>query len=443
MLFKNTSKIIENGSTPEQQTKRKHILEILTEAIQAVDPYNTVAHCFKENTFTCNNYSLSLEKFKNIYLIGFGKASIRMTQAATDTVKIHKGVIITNYKPDHFTIPQIEICIGGHPLPNQGSITGAEKIIDLLQQTTSKDLVLVLISGGGSALFCHPRIPLNELQTLTDHLLRSGADITEINTIRKHLSYIKGGQLIHYSKAPILSLILSDVVNDPLEFIASGPTAPDNTTYNDAKNILQKYRLLDIIPSHILQVIQDGITKKITDNPKPKDPIFSHVHNHIIANNTLACEAASNKAIELGYTSEIISTSLTGEASLVGPKLIDIIRSKDKGNIAFISGGETTVTLQGNGKGGRNQELILAIVHKITDTPIVAASLASDGVDGDSNDAGAVADGNTLFRGQQLNLSLDEYLKNNDSNTYFSRLHDTLTTLPTSTNIMDIQVFLL
>ena len=442
MLFKNHTTLITNGSTPDQQTKRSHILQILTAALQAVDPYTAVSNCFSDTTFTHQTTTLPLDSYKNIYLVGFGKASIRMAQSATDTLTIKKGVIITNHKPDDLSIPNIEIITGGHPLPNQASITGAEKIINLLQHTTHNDLVLVLISGGGSTLFCYPRIPLNEMQILTNDLLRSGADITEFNTIRKHLSLVKGGQLLHYSNAPLLSLIISDVVNDPLEFIASGPTAPDQTTFADTKNILQKYHLWETLPFNIQHLIQDGIDQKIPETPKPDNPMFSQVYNHIIANNTLACKAAAQKAFELGYSPEIISTSLTGEASIVGSQLIDTIQTNSTGKTAFISGGETTVTVHGTGKGGRNQELILATIKKIAHTTIVASALATDGVDGYSLDAGAIADGNTLDRGNKQNLSIDRYLENNDSNTYFSRLNDILTTKPTGTNVMDIQIFL-
>ena len=442
MIFENYTQLIENGLTPTLQTKRQHTLDILSAALAAVDPYNVVANCFNENRFIFKNNSLSLNAFNNIYLVGFGKASIRMAKAVADTTRIKKGIIITNYNDKKQTIPEIEICIGGHPLPTQGSIDGAKKIVSLLQQTTSNDLVIVVISGGGSALFCHPRPPLTEIRTITDLLLQSGADITEINTIRKHLSYVKGGQLVRFCRAPLLSLIISDVVNDPVEFIASGPTTSDPTTYDDAKNILNKYHLWQKTSPQIQQIINDGIEKKLPETPKTTDPIFSQVHNYILANNTLACEAAHKMALKLGYTSQIISTSLTGEAREAGKKLSNMILAIEDQKMVLISGGETTVTVCGTGRGGRNQELLLSMVPWIAGREIVISSFATDGIDGASTVAGAIADGHTLLRAQKSGMSDQLFLDNNDSNRFFLKLDDTLSTGPTGTNVMDIQVML-
>ena len=328
MLFENYHQLIANGQTPAYQQKRQHILDILTAALAAVNPYTVVSTCFNQNEFTFKNTHISLANYKNIYLIGFGKASVAMARAVTDKIPIKQGVIISNTTPQSPLSPIIDVHIGGHPLPTNGSITGTKHIISLLEQTTPKDLVITLISGGGSALLSQPRIPLDQMQHLTKQMLESGADITEINTVRKHFSTIKGGQLIRHSKAPLLSLILSDVVNDPVEFIASGPTAPDTTTFLDAKTILKKYDLWEKIIDSIQNIIKDGINGTLPETPKPHDPCFTHVKNIVIANNTAACHAAQEKARQCGYSPHIISTTLTGEAQQVGKHLAEILLSK-------------------------------------------------------------------------------------------------------------------
>ena len=203
------------------------------------------------------------------------------------------------------------------------SFTAAEdKIVSLVKKTNKNDLLLVLISGGGSALLCKPRIPLEDMQTLTDMLLKSGADITELNTIRKHLSFVKGGQLAKLADCEIISCIISDVVGDPIEFIASGPTAPDTTTFEDAKNILIKYNLWNKVPESVKRIINMGLKGELSETPKPGDEVFNRVKNVIVANNSLACESAKRKAEKLGYKAKIFSTALTGEAREVGKFLV-------------------------------------------------------------------------------------------------------------------------
>jgi len=298
-----------------------------------------------------------------------------------------------------------------------------------------------LISGGGSALLCKPRISLRDLQQTTGLLLKSGADINEINTIRKHLSFVKGGQLIRHAKCMVASLIISDIVDDPMEFIASGPTYPDSTTYADAQNILYRYSLWEKLPSDVRKNIERGVCENIPETPEKNDPIFNNVINFIVANNNIACKAAKTKAKEIGYESVLLTTSLTGEAKDVGRHLVEKFCENNEGK-NFISGGETTVTVRRDGKGGRNQEMVLGCIESLDGKEIVFSSFATDGIDGESDVAGAIADGFSLKRARRRNLDPDKYLKDNNSFEFFNVLGDLLITGPTGTNVMDIQIII-
>ncbi len=442
MLFKNYNKIIENGQTPLLQKKRKDVIDILSAALESVDPYKSVKRLFKDNTINFNNKIFDLSLYDNIYLVGCGKASIGMAKAVCESISIKKGVVVSNWLSLDQINESIEVIIGEHPIPSYGSLKGAEKTIDLLKQTKKNDLVVILISGGGSALLCKPRISLDDLKSTTDLLLKSGANINEINTIRKHLSYVKGRQLTKFTDSSIISLIISDIVDDPIEFIASGPTYPDSTTFLDAKQVLEKYNLIEQIPNSVLNIIDDGIKGSIPETPKRGDPLFERVNNFIIANIKNACYKATKKAKDLGYYPILFSTSITGEAREIATILLNNLKEYKKSNIAFISGGEPTVTIKGKGLGGRNQELVLAGIKNISDSEIVLASFATDGIDGKSDVAGAIGDGFTYLRAEKKKLDPEYYLNMNDSYGFFKQLNDVLITGPTGTNVMDIQIIL-
>jgi glycerate-2-kinase len=366
-----------------------------------------------------------------------------MAQAVCDATGITKGVVLTNDPSATITYDNIEVVVGGHPLPNEGSIRGTEKILDLLKNVTENDCVLVLISGGGSSLFCKPRVPLPDLQQTIDLLIRSAATIEEINTVRKHLSVVKGGQLASQTKATMFSMIISDVIHDPLSSIASGPTTPDPTTYKDAEEILRRYRLWETVPVIIRTIIGQGIRGDLPETLKQDDPAFKKVFNFVIANNEQACDAAVKKAEELGYDARLITTSLTGEAPPLGRYLIGRVKnSLVQGHAAFITGGEPTVTVHGTGKGGRNQELVLGCVEDIAGSEMVLASFATDGIDGNSPAAGAIADGTTLLRAKKKHLLPSKFQQTNDSYRFFHALKDALQTGSTGTNVMDIQIIL-
>jgi len=435
MYIKNREQLLDNVKDhPDIQQKRKDLLSILEAIIESVNPYNSVSKFLLQ-------HPIPLENYQNIYLVGFGKASLGMSKAVADTIPITAGAINTNEHTEE-TLTNITITTAGHPLPNKHSISGTEKILDIIKDCKKDDLLIILISGGGSALLCKPRVSLEELQITTQELLKSGATIEEINTIRKHISTIKGGQLIHNLKCHALCLIISDIVNDPLEFIASGPTSPDTTTYQDAYNILKHYKLLEKIPKNVVQTINSGIRGIIAETPKPNNPIFQKIEHHLIANNILACKAAEGCATQLGYQATILTTNLVGEARHVGAQLIEQIKKQQAHHTVYISGGETTVTLKGTGKGGRNQEMALSSIPHLNNTPYVFTSFATDGIDGNTQNAGAIVDGATQSRGQHKNLSSEKYLENNDSNTYFKALNDLITTGPTGTNVMDIQLII-
>jgi len=443
MLFTNYDELILNGNTPILQQKRKDILEMLTAAVDAIQPYRVVRDVFHGSQMVFPSETIDLASFDHVYLVGFGKASAGMAQAVCDAVEVVKGVVITNDSHAKVTHDAVEMVVGGHPLPNEGSIQGAEKILDLFQRCNENDCVIVLISGGGSSLFCKPRVPLLDLQNTIDLLVRSGATIDEINTIRKHLSLVKGGQLARQTKAVIFSLIISDVVHDPVTSIASGPTSPDPTTYADAQDILHRYRLWEKISGAVRTVIAEGRKGCLPETLKNGDVAFEKIFNFIIANNEQACQAALKKAAELGYDATLITTSMTGEAKTLGRYLIDRVKnSLVKEHAAFISGGEPTVTVCGNGVGGRNQELVLGCVEDIAGSDMVLASFATDGIDGNSDAAGAIADGYSLAHAQEKQLAPCRFLQDNDSYAFFQALGDLLCTGTTGTNVMDILIIL-
>ncbi|MEF8848468.1 MAG: DUF4147 domain-containing protein [Candidatus Thermoplasmatota archaeon] len=441
MVIKNKDSIIENGFTEKLKKARKDVVSVLENSLNAVDPYNAVEKMIDKGILKLKNKDVDLHDFDNVYVIGFGKASFGMTQAVCDNFDVDSGVAISNKSDDKVSCENIGCFIGGHPVPNEDSLVGAKRVVEIVEKCESNDLVIVLISGGGSALLCNPRVDLDDMKKTTGFLLKSGANINEINTVRKHLSYVKGGQLASYCKGNMISLIISDIVNDPLEFIASGPTYPDSTNFQDSYDVLVKYDLWDKVPDDVRDVINLGLNKEIPETPKADDVCFDGVLNEVIANNRLAVFSAVDKAKKLGYNPHVLDTSLTGEARVVASDLLDYINSKEfSDKDFFISGGETTVTVKGAGKGGRNQEMVLASVERIDGRDLLFVSFATDGIDGDSNAAGAVSDGFSLKRAHDNDLNPNCFLKDNDSYSFFKKLNDVFITGPTGTNVMDIQI---
>ncbi len=434
--------------------------EIMAAAIHAVDPYESVkAHLSVDaNTIRIGNESLALSSFNRIFLIGFGKAAVPMAKAVIDQLGDHLSLALVDTKSESFTEDneyggKLKILIGGHPVPTERSIASTRTILESLPVFSDKDLVLVVISGGGSALFTSPMpgVSLADLQKLTKLLLRSGADIQEINTLRKHLDEVKGGRLAQrLSPAKVETMILSDVIGDRLDMIASGPTVADPTTYADAWQVVQKYHLENELPASIKKILEQGKAGKIPETLKEVDFKNMHVHNHLVGTNTKAAVAAQNKALDLGYHAVVVSTHVTGLTKDVAQFIDGIIQTEMKDDlplvkpVCLIFGGETTVILTGDGRGGRNQDLVLRMVPRLAGyQKVLFISLATDGEDGPTDAAGAASDAMVLRDGTSENgLIVDTYIATNNSYQYFERVRGLIKTGSTGTNVNDLILFL-
>jgi hydroxypyruvate reductase len=357
--------------------------------------------------------------------------------------RITAGLVAVKEAPAK-PLRRIELCATGHPVPDARGVETAARIAELAERAEAGDLVLCLISGGASALMPLPAPPvtLEEKQEVTRLLLACGATIHEINTIRKHISRIKGGQLARLAApATVESLLLSDVVGDDLDVIGSGPTAPDSSTFADARAILDKYGIWDRTPRSVRTRIEAGIP----ETPKPSDPIFARVRNRIVASNRIALDAAAARARELGFRTLVLASGVEGETREIARMHAAIAREcatagrPVKPPACFITGGETTVTIRGKGLGGRNQEFVLAAAIDIAGLDnVVVFSAGTDGTDGPTNAAGAIADGGTLRRKPDAR----RYLDDNDSYHYFEALGDLVITGATNTNVMDVRILL-
>jgi glycerate-2-kinase len=455
ITIKNKEQLIRNGETQLNRDARSLALKSLESALNAVDSKQIIKSkiLLKNSGLQVNGYSFDLKKFKNIYVIGGGKASGSMAEAIEQIL----GKYITN---GIVNVPQgskqntkiIEPHEASHPIPDEAGVEGTRSMLKMLEQAKEDDLIICLISGGGSSLMPLPRgeISISDKREITNALLKCGATINEINTVRKHISDFKGGWLAKKAyPATILNLILSDVVGDPLDFIASGPTVPDSTTFNDAVKILEKYRLWSKAPASIRKVLSDGEKGIIPETPKADDDAFKKVFNVVVGNNRLASLTAREYLKSEGLNTLLLTATLEGEARHVGVMLASIAREVSaSGNpvpkpVGIIAGGETTVTVTGKGLGGRNQEIALATVRNLKGmNGVVVASLSTDGVDGPTDSAGAIVDGKTLDRAAKMGLTPEEYLAENDSYHFFSKLGDLIFTGPTGTNVNDVSVII-
>jgi len=452
--FLNEDRILGNGAGVYVKL-RGDALTILGSALDAVDPkkaiYDKVKVEGSELYVDGETYDL---RFRRIFLVGGGKAGGPMAEAVEHLLgdRMTGGVVnILKGTEGKYHVPQVKLVGASHPVPDEAGARGVEEMLTKVTGLTGMDLVIVIISGGGSALMPSPAegITLDDLQAITGKLLKRGATINDLNAVRKHLDSFKGGQLAKRCQpAEVLSLILSDVIGDPLDTIASGPTAPDSTTWTDAKNVLVKYDSWDDASEAIRRRIERGIAGDISDTPEADDPAFKKTRNVLVANNSYAAEAAAKKAVELGYASMVLSTMVEGEARHVGGVYAGIAREiAGKGRpigapAAIIVGGETTVDVKGSGKGGRNQEVALGAAKRIAGTPCLVASLATDGLDGPTDSAGAIVDGATSGKITRLNLSIDATLRENDAYHLFEKAGDLLLTGPTGTNVNDLTLIL-
>jgi hydroxypyruvate reductase len=427
---------------------------ILNSALSAVDPFSAVMKGLENPKFFSGVEKgiNSFSDYRNIQLIGAGKAAQPMAEAAQEYFreKISSGIILVKdgYTKNAVLSGRIKIFEASHPIPDQRGINATQEIINLLQKTSKDDLVICLFSGGGSALMNNPvpGISLADIQQLTELLLVSGATINEINTLRKHLDQVKGGQIARLAApAQVLCLILSDVVGDPLDVIASGPTVPDPTTFQDSIDILKRCAIYELVPGTIRTHFDLGRQGKVAETPKPGEETFNNVCNIVVGSNQTATQAALAQAKIEGFNSFCLTNYLQGEASQVGTYLGSILRQLALHDqpiprpACIIVGGETTVTIKGDGMGGRNQELALGSVSELDGLENVALiTLATDGGDGLSDAAGAVVTGETYSRAYSLNLDPRDFLSTNDSHNFFLPLGDLLNIGPTRTNVNDL-----
>jgi glycerate 2-kinase len=418
----------------ELRFAREVLLEVIEEVIRAADPEMAVGRFLRREGSRLEVGGETFELRGKVVVLGVGKAAAPMVEAALARLGEVAHALAVVPKGQGRRFPRVEVVEGEHPLPGEGSILAGRKVLSLLRNLQPEDLVLCLISGGGSAMLevPPPGITLEDLRATNELLLKCGANIHEINTVRKHLSLVKGGQLVRLSApARVLSLMISDVPGDVKHDIASGPTEPDPTSFADAREVLCRYGLWEKVPQSVHQWIERGIKGEAEETPKPGERIFEGYRSWIVASNSLALRAAA----EVGrrYHLRVSLSGLSGEAREMGVK---IAGEREKG--LHLWGGETTVTVRGSGKGGRNQELVLAASPHLADRSSALFSIGTDGIDGQTDAAGAMADGATLVRARKLSLIPQDFLERNDSYHFFRALGDLILTGPTGTNVMDI-----
>ena len=453
--IKNKNQLVKNSETEVTQKARSLALRSLEHALNAVDAGKLLKAkvTMKNSVLHAGEHAFDLAKFRNVYVVGGGKAGGAMAEALEAILgeRITEGAINVPHGDKH-TTSVVRLQVASHPVPDQAGVAGTRRILEIAEKAEKNDLVIALISGGGSSLMPLPRgnISLEDKQELTSALLKSGAKISEINVVRKHISDFKGGWLAKKAyPATVLNLILSDVVGDPLEFIASGPTVPDSTTFADARRVLQKYGLWEKAPSSVHNFLLDGEKGLVAETPKAEDVAFERVFSVILGNCRSAAVAACRYLKAKGLNTLLLTSSLEGEARCVGTMLgslaNDVITSDEPlpKPAAIVAAGETTVSVTGKGLGGRNQELALSAALKLRKAEgVVIASLSTDGADGPTDAAGAVVDGGTLTRAARLGLKPEEFLAENDSYRFFSRVGDIVFTGPTGTNVNDISLII-
>ena len=441
----------------------KDLENIYRDAVREVDPAGLIQSRVKKDgrilTIQSPDAKISedLSRYKQVIVLGIGKASARMASTMESILgdELSAGFVVTKYGHG-LKLGKIQVMEAGHPVPDENSLDGARILAQMAAAADENTLIIHLISGGGSSLFCLPAagLSLDDKRQTTKALLASGADIDEMNCIRKHISKVKGGGLARIaSPARLINLILSDVIGDRIDTIASGITAPDPTTFQEALAIVRKYALDDKLPQAVRDHLVLGAQGKIPETPKSSDPVFRNTVNIIMGNNTLACDAARKTTEQLGYDSRILSTTLAGEASEAGACFAQLAKEIDSGKAgivkpaAIIAGGETTVTIRGKGKGGRNQEMALAFaieLHRIFSgsSNIFFLSAGTDGSDGPTDAAGAFVTPALMEKMNAISAKAAASLAENDAYHFFSNTGDLFKTGPTYTNVCDMQILL-
>jgi glycerate 2-kinase len=437
--------------TPNPAVRQK-IVTVLESALAAVDPYGAVLHVLQRNgnQLTVGDQLYDLAQFRRIFVIGAGKAGAPMTQAVEQVLgdRITGGLVVV--KTDHGGPTQhVAIAEASHPMPDDAGVAACHQILNLAREAGPDDLVIALLSGGGSALLVAPAdgLTLAGKQGMTHALLACGATINEINCLRKHCSAVKGGQLARaVAPATLVTLVLSDVIGSPLDVIASGPTVPDASTWADAWAVVEKYALQEKLPAAIINRLQAGLAGTLADTPKATDPAFAKTQNVMVADNLVAAKAAIKQAQTLGYHTLLLTTYVEGEAAQVAKVAVALAKEiRATGHpipapACLVLGGETTVTLGANpGRGGRNQELALAAALALQTTPgVTLVSLATDGTDGPTDSAGGMVDSATVARGTAAGLNAADHLRRHDAYPLLQTTNDLLQTGPTQTNVNDL-----
>jgi glycerate 2-kinase len=435
--------------------------KIMQAALEEISPQSLIKRTVARDgsSLIIQGKALDLSWYENVYLVAFGKAALPMSQGLMKIAGdfIRRGIVVCLPGQEMF-LPGLLLLPAPHPLPDERSRKAGDLILNLARNAGGKELLLLLLSGGGSAQVCCPvpGVTWEDKRHVTEELLRRGADITELNTVRKHLSDIKGGRLaLAVNPAAIVSLAISDVINDDLESIASGPAHWDSSTYADAQHVLEIYDYWDEVPTPVRQVIVGGIEGKFPETMKRDNDIFKKVSNFIIGNNALALRAAQGQAEQLGFKTMVLTSADHGEAREAARRYVALMASLSQSKkrvprrLCLLSGGELTVRVKGKGKGGRNQEFVLAALLEMKkqfgERPEnwLVASFGTDGIDGGTDAAGAWAVYDVLQRAAGLGLDAREYLEANDSYRFFQKVGGLIKTGPTGTNVMDIRIFLL
>lgn len=427
--------------------------EILKSAIEAVEPSVAVKRALTrdKNTLQVGNRSYDLDKYQKIYVMAFGKASVPMAKALEEILYDlpYQGVAITKYGSSS-QLKSIDVYEAAHPVPDEKSLKAGQMVKEILTKAGKDDLVIFLISGGGSSLLALPRkdVSFKDFVKLHETLLLCGATIKEINIVRKHLSTVKGGGLAKMAyPADSISLVLSDVVGDHLDIVASGPTVPDSSTFEDFNDIVERYHIT-LLPS-ISRLLEDGLNGLVEETLKAGDPVFDICYNKLIGTNCIALDAAAKKASEMGYNTLLLSSYITGESKEIAKVFSalgrnELLHGRPMSRPACIlAGGEATVTVKNGGKGGRCQEMALSFAIEVEGLEnVLFLAAGTDGIDGPTDAAGAFADGNSVEKASMLGMDAREMLDAHDSYDFFNSIGDLHKIGQTGTNVMDIYILL-
>lgn len=471
LYVKNLSQLTPNNIQEESLALRKIGLNALEIALRSVEPKNLIQDAVKivKDKLIIRNDKFDLTKFRKILVVGGGKASAQMALAIEEILRKYSKInynglinVPNSLKVKGYDVSnKIRMNLASHPMPDENGLNGTKMMFNHIDNTTKDDLIIFLLSGGGSALLPLPKetITLADLQATNALLLASGASIHEINTVRKHLSDVKGGKfakkVYDSSKATVIALIISDVVGNNLESIASGPTIPDLTTFKESYSVLEKYELLFKVPSSVKQLIQRGMNDPTINKPLNQPNYFKNIHNYLIGSVDSSVKEASDYLKGLNFAVDYFSNEIVGEAAVFGTELYDLIshklrpyveKSKNQ-KVALIGTGELTVTIKGKGIGGRNQEMLLTFLNNIKnkniDYNILIIGVNLDGIEGNSKAMGALVDNVLLTQIIKNKINLESYLKNNDSNSFFKMLNSEIITEATGINVNDLLLILI